>query len=233
MHRSTPTILALGGGRPDNRILARFIVSLADVSAPRVCYIGTAGGDPPDAYRTFAENYSGLGCQPVELSLFRQPEEPLEALVMRQNIIYVGGGNTRNMLALWRLWGLDVILRRAWESGVVLCGSSAGSICWFQQGTTDSWPGRISPLDCLGFLPGSNCPHYHSEPLRRPTYLKMVAEGQLPPGLATDDTVGLLFRGDELERVVSASPDAGAWRVEACAGGVTETPLACRMLAES
>ena len=231
MHSAGPTILALGGGAPDNGTIARFIVSLADTPTPRACYIGTASGDPPEAYRAFAETYGGLGCETAELSLFRQPDEPLEELVMRQQIIYAGGGNTRNMLALWRLWGLDEMLRRAWESGIVLCGSSAGSICWFQQGTTDSWPGRISPLDCLGFLPGSNCPHYHSEPLRRPAYHQMVAGGQILPGLASDDTVGLLFRGTELDRVVSADPSAGAWRVDGGSGEASETPLECELLA--
>jgi peptidase E len=129
------------------------------------------------------------------------------------------------MLALWREWGLDQILREAWRRGVVLAGWSAGAICWFEQGTTDSIPGPLTPLDCLGYLPGSHSPHYDSEPERRPTYHRLLREGRIRPGYAADDGVGLHFTGERLERVVSARPNARAYRVELTDGAVRETPI--------
>ena len=118
------------------------------------------------------------------------------------------------MLAIWSVHGVDAILREAWERGIVLAGSSAGSICWFEAGVTDSFGDELAPLRCLGFLPGSNCPHYDSEPQRRPTYRRLVEAGELPPGLAAEDGVGLHFVGTELAEAVAARPNAGAFRVE-------------------
>lgn len=137
----------------------------------------------------------------------------------------MGGGNTKNMLALWRAWGIDHLVRAAWERGAVLAGPSAGSICWFAQGSTDSVPGRLTALECLGFLAGSNCPHYDSEAERRPFYRRMVGAGLMLPGLAADDGVGLYFVGQELHRVVSSRPNARAYRVERGENGATETEI--------
>jgi peptidase E len=129
------------------------------------------------------------------------------------------------MLALWREWKLDRILRQAWTAGIVLAGWSAGSICWFEQGVTDSVPGPLTPLACLGILPGSNCPHYDGEIERRPVYHRLVREGLLPPGCAADDGVGLHFRGTRLARIVSSRPGASAYRVDLASGGVIELAL--------
>jgi peptidase E len=141
------------------------------------------------------------------------------------DVIYVGGGNTKSMLALWREWGLDVILREAWQAGVILAGLSAGSICWFEAGVTDSIPGDLTVLPCLGFLPGSNCPHYDGEAARRPAYQRFVAEGEIADGYAADDGVGLHYIGTGLERVISSRPEAKAYRVERHDGRVHETPI--------
>jgi dipeptidase E len=130
------------------------------------------------------------------------------------------------MLAIWRVHGVDAVLREAWERGIVLAGISAGSICWFEAGVTDSFGEELAPLPCLGFLAGSNCPHYDSEPQRRPTYRRLVDAGELPPGLAAEDGVALHFVGTELAEAVAGRPDGRAFRVEP---GV-ETPLPVRYL---
>jgi peptidase E len=127
------------------------------------------------------------------------------------------------MLAIWRVHGVDAVLREAWERGIVLAGVSAGSICWFEAGVTDSFGEELAPLRCLGFLPGSNCPHYDSEPERRPTYRRLVDAGELPPGLAAEDGVGLHFVGTELAEAVAGRPDARAFRIEP--GGEEALPV--------
>ena len=142
----------------------------------------------------------------------------------------VGGGNTANMLAIWHVHGVDAALREAWERGIVLAGMSAGSICWFEAGVTDSFGDQLAPLRCLGFLPGSNCPHYDSESQRRPTYRRLVDAGELPPGLAAEDGVGLHFVGTELAEAVTARPGAGAYLVEQGKNGVAERPITVRRL---
>ena len=145
-------------------------------------------------------------------------------------MVYVGGGNTVNMLAVWRAHGLNAVLREAWEAGVVLCGVSAGALCWFEGGSTDSFGGGLSPLrDGLGLLPGSVCPHYDGEAERRPTYHDFILKG-LPGGNAADDGVGLHFVGTEFAEAISSRPDARAFRVERQGDGVIETLLSTRFL---
>jgi len=203
-----PRIFAMGGGgflmEPDNPRLDRFVLSLAPSARPRVCFLPTASGDAQPKIELFEATFAALGAEPSTLSLFKPPTADLRALVLSQHVVYVGGGNTRSMLALWREWGLDTILREAWQSGVVLAGLSAGSICWFEHGVTDSIPGALTPISCLGFLRGSNCPHYDGEAERRPAFRRLVATRAVGPGLAADDGVGLLFEGPTLTDVVSS-----------------------------
>jgi peptidase E len=147
------------------------------------------------------------------LSFYPWPPADLRGLALSHDVIFVCGGNTANMLAVWRVHGFDRILREAWESGVLLTGCSAGMICWFEAGVTDSFGPELAGLrDGLGFLPGSACPHYDGEELRRPVYRRLVAEG-FPPGIACDDAAGVRFAGTELVEVVSSAPGAGAYRV--------------------
>jgi peptidase E len=151
---------------------------------------------------------------------------------MSQDIIFVGGGSVANMLAVWRVHGIDEIMRKAWAAGIVLAGSSAGGICWFTGGTTDSFGPRLRPFtDGLGMLAGSFCPHYHSEAERRPLYQRLVAEGALPGGLACDDGVGAHFVDDDLEEMVSDRPGGAGYQVEPdSGGGAIETELPVRFL---
>ncbi len=207
MHRQRQ-IVALGGGgfsrlSPDPK-MCKYFLNLARRSKPKVCFVPTAGGDNPDAITSFYHAARRLGARPSHLSLFDQPKEPLLGFVLRHDVIWVGGGNTRNMLLLWRAWGLDAALRTAYERGIILAGSSAGALCWFRGGVTDSFPGRYQELRCLGWLRGSFCPHYNSEPRRKPVYRALVKSAALPGGYAADDNVGLHFVDERLERIVTS-----------------------------
>ena len=223
-------IVAMGGGgfsmESRNTRLDDFALSLARRKRrPRVCFVGTATGDSDSYIRRFHEAFPPSRAAATHLTFFERKVSDLKKFVMEQDVIYVGGGNTRNMLALWRLWGLDAVFREAHERGILLCGVSAGSICWFQEGVTDSWAGDLRPLECLGFLEGSNCPHYDGEPGRRPTYQRLVSSGAMRPGYAADDGVALHYRDGSLHMVVGAKPEAKAYRVERVDGVAIETVI--------
>jgi dipeptidase E len=226
----------MGGGgftaEPHNPALDDFILSLSEEREPRILFLPTASGDPSAQMAAFRSTFGARACQPHQLSLFRLEQEPhdLRALILAQQIVYVGGGSMRNLLAIWREHGLDAILREAWEAGVVLAGLSAGGMCWFQHGITCS-TGRPAPAAGLGFLSGSLSVHYDGQPERRPVFLDAVARGAIPAGYGADDGVGLLFEDAELVRIVSSRPDAHAYRVRAGDDGTAvETPLAPEML---
>ena len=175
-------------------------------------HVPTALGDADSAVVAFYERCAGLG-ELSHLKFHPWPPPGLRELALRQDAIFVGGGNTANMLAIWRVHGFDEILREAWEAGVVLFGWSAGMICWFEAGVTDSFRPELDGMrDGLGFLGGSACPHYDGEALRRPRYRELVESG-FPEGVAADDGVGLHFAGLELREVVTCRPAAAAYRV--------------------
>ena len=200
---------------------------------PRLCYLGTATGDDPARIAAVYGAFAGTGVAVSHLSLFPMPTVPdVRAHLRAQDVIWVGGGSVANLLAVWRVHGLDRILAECWESGVVLGGVSAGSLCWHVGGTTDSFGPDLRPVtDGLGFIPTSNGVHYDSEEQRRPLYHRLVAEGTLPAGHATDDGVGLVYRGTDLADVVADRPDKAAYRVERNPDGtVTETRLEPRLL---
>jgi peptidase E len=223
-------IVALGGGgfsmEPDNPLLDDYVLTLARSPRPRVCFVPTASGDSESYCLRFYEAFAPRNCLPTHLPLFKRRNADLRALVLSQDVIYVGGGNTANLLAIWRMHGLDAILGDALAQSVVLCGISAGSLCWFEGGTTDSFGPALAPLrDGLGFLPGSNSPHYDGEAQRRPTYHRLVADGSLPPGYAADDGCALHFVDGRLHRCVSSRANAGAYRVERRGNAAEETRL--------
>ena len=233
--RATPRsdrrrIVAMGGGgfgaKPGDPALDRYVLDVAGGASPRICLLPTASGDPQEQIHRFYRAYRDLPCTPTHVSLFRMGAEPvdLRALLLEQDVIYVGGGSLLNLIAIWRAHALHKILRRAWEQGIVLCGISAGSMCWFSGGVTKSF-GSPRPAAGLGFLPFSNSVHYHEEPERRPCFLESVESERLPPGYGVDDGVALLFAGGDHVETVSARPGAGAWWVEEHGGAVTETAL--------
>jgi peptidase E len=219
----------MGGWDAGDRPLSEFVLGLTDTERPRMCYLPTAGADRDESiarfYETFAERVEAS-----VLRLFGVPRPGIRDFLLEQDVIWVSGGNTANMLAIWRLHGIDAALREAWETGVVLAGWSAGAICWFEAGVTDSFGPELVPLDGgLGLLAGSFCPHYDSEEQRRSTYQRFVGEG-LPAGYAADDGVALRFRGTELAEVVSSRPDGRVFRVERSTNGIVETVLPARHL---
>ncbi len=221
-------IIALGGGgfsmEPDNPALDCYVLEQAGNERPKICFIPTASGDSDTYIANFYTAFARYECRPSHLQLFRRTPD-LESLLLSQDILYVGGGNTRSMLAVWREWGLPAIFKNALEAGIVLAGISAGAICWFEQGVTDSMGGRYSALNCLGFLPGSCSPHYDGEADRRPAYHQMIAQGQIQPGIALDDGCAAHFTNGRLKQLVASRPEAKGYRLALDHGKVVETPL--------
>lgn len=215
-------ILASGGAS----LSGPFDDLVLELSGPRICFVPTASATPETRLVSFYESFA-FRAEPSHASFNPWPREDLREHVLAQNAIYVAGGNTANMLAVWRVHGFDLLLREAWERGILLCGSSAGMICWFEAGVTDSFGPQLGGMrDLLGFLPGSACPHYDSEDRRRVVYRELVDAG-FPPGYAADDGAALHFVGAELREAISLREGASAYRVEP---GL-ETPIEARMLA--
>ncbi len=232
----TRHIVAMGGGgfsrEPENPLMDDFILGLTGKAEPKVCSVPTAQGDADSYLLRFYQAFAARRCRPTHLGLFHRTVDDIRRFVLEQDVIYVAGGNTANLLAVWRVHGLDSVLREAWDAGIVLCGTSAGALCWFSAGVTDSFGTALAPLhDGLGFLPGSHCPHYDGDRRRRPSYHRFVAEG-LPAGVAADDGCGLHFVGTELVEVVTSQQGAQAYRVAPAGNGdgVTEIPLLARFL---
>ena len=241
MAADAPTILATSGGLvPAQRSpfvfgpLLGYAIDLAGVAgrAPRVCLVNTAAGDQACFSAYFHEAGRIAGAAVSDLRLFTMPNvDDMAAFVLDQDVIWVSGGSVANLLALWRLHGLDQIFRQAWQAGVVLAGVSAGSICWHIGGTTDSFGPDLRPVtNALGFLPYANGVHYDSEAQRRPKFHRFIADGTLPGGYATDDGTGLLYRGTELAETVTEVRGKSAYRVTLSDGRVREEPLQTRLL---
>jgi len=221
-------IIAIGGAsfraEPQNLAADRYILQQTGKKKPRVCFIPTASAEPADVIATFVDLYTRMCAEVTVLQFFKRTPDLRETL-LTQDVIYVGGGNTKSMLAVWREWGLPEILREAWESGIVLAGVSAGAICWFDMGVTDSWADRLRPLECLGFLKDTCCPHYDGEADRRPSVQAMLADGLVPPVLALNDGAAAHFIGTRLHRVITWRPTGQAFTVKRQRKQVVETQL--------
>jgi len=229
-----PTIVAMGGGgfsqQPEDPRLDDYVLAATGVDRPRVCFLPTASGNVD---RYLAIFYPAFAAKALasHLDLFVLDGRDLRAFLLAQDVIYVGGGNTANMVSIWRLHGVDRILREAWERGVVLAGLSAGGLCWFEQGSTDSFGPGLAALDgLLGFLPGAFCPHYDGEAMRRPRLHELIASGSLGPTYACDDGAAVVFRGTELHEAIAEREGATAYRVGRFGGTVRETALPTRLL---
>ncbi|MEA2143668.1 MAG: dipeptidase [Solirubrobacteraceae bacterium] len=215
---SVPRIVAIGGNGfgadPPNELLESFLVKQAGAGRPRVCLVPTAGGDAERTRLNFLRGCARHDCIPSELLLFNRTVADIRAHLLAQDIVWVGGGNTVSLLAVWRAHGVDVAMRAAWEAGVLLAGVSAGMNCWFEASVTDSYDlARLDGLrDGLGFLPGSACPHYDGEAERRPTYRRLLESG-FPAGYAADDGVALVFEGRELVEVLTSRDGATGYSV--------------------
>ncbi|GGU15920.1 Type 1 glutamine amidotransferase-like domain-containing protein [Streptomyces coeruleorubidus] len=229
----------LGGGfsTDDDGLLDDWVLARARSSRPKVCFVPTASGDAPAYIEQFRTAFGDRpACEPSVLHLFRREldDDALRSFLLAQDVVYVGGGNTANLLAVWRTHGVDRLLREAYDHGTLLCGISAGANCWAEGSHTDSFgPLRCLP-DGLGLLPGSVCPHYDSEPGRRPSYRAAVAAGRLPSGWAVEDGAGVLFTDGVPTEAVTRARGAAVYRVEPVGGGgVSERALPCRLLGPS
>jgi dipeptidase E len=221
-------IVAMGGGgfsmEPDNPALDHFVLSLARRENPSVCFLATASGDAQSYIDSFYDAFRKLPCRPTHVPLFARTPDLTTAL-LEQDVIYVGGGNTKSMLAVWREWEIPALLRRAWQAGTVLAGISAGAICWFETGLTDSSGSGLYQLSGLGFLAGACCPHYDGEAERRPALHRLIENGTIPTALALDDGAAAHFINGSLANIVSSRAEARAYRVERVEGRIRETIL--------
>ncbi|WP_299541545.1 peptidase E [uncultured Streptomyces sp.] len=244
MPASQPTVLATSGGHRAGaraRVLFDSLVHHAvDLSGahgrrPRILYLGTAVGDAEHVTARMHEAARVAGFDLTPLHLFPMPSvEDVEGTVLDHDVVWVMGGSVANLLAVWRVHGLDAVLRRAWRRGVVLSGVSAGSICWFEGGATDSYGPELRPVvDALGFLPYGNGVHYDSDPGRRPIIHRLVADGTLPTAHCTDDGVGLVYHGTRLVEAVTESAGKGAYVVSREGGRAHEERLEPRLLPRS
>jgi dipeptidase E len=235
-------ILAIGGGgflmEDAPSPIDRFIAQSTGRDKPKLCFIATPSGDSVEMIDKFYATFESLGCQPAHLAYFRKPFRASLPLadcaesLLGQDAIFVGGGSTKSALAVWREWGLDRVLAEAWRRGILLSGMSAGAMCWFEQGLTDSyWGAGLKPLQCLGFLPGGCCVHYDSEPGRRVRLHGEVAGGVSDPRVAIDDGAAILYLNTNIEEVVSWRPGANAYQVDAKDGKVVERTYTARTIA--
>lgn len=227
----TRKIFATGGGYDEKTI--KYLIALTGKENPKICFLSTPVGDSEAYIAKWFEIAKTLPIQPYVQKVFiasTEQQTPFEATLLQMDAILVTGGNTLNAIALWKAQGIDIVLRKAWEKGIVLSGPSAGSICWFEGGLSDSRPVHLSVVKGLGFLKGSNCPHYNTEKERKPLYLQWIEQGKLLPGYACDQTGGLYFENTELKRVVTQSVDDKAYKVSVVNGKVVETPLAAELI---
>jgi dipeptidase E len=229
-------IVAFGGGGfsdVDPSPIDDYVLDLTGAGRPKVCFLATATGDDAHDVVRFYERLSRR-TQASHLSLFATPLPDVRARLLEQDVVYVGGGNTASMLAVWRAHHVDQILRDLWDRGGLLCGVSAGGMCWFEGGVTDSVGPKLAALtDGLGLLAGSFCPHLDPDPGRRAVFHRLVTDGVLPDGYALDDGVALRFEGAKLVDVVSERPEASAFKVERVDGGIVETSIPSRVLSDA
>ena len=229
----TPTrkILIAGGGFRTTFI--RYMAALTGKERPKLCYLPTASAGSEVNPTRWYENCAPLDVIPsVQRSFIASSRmtQTFEEVLLSVDGIVVSGGNTLNQQVIWKAHGIDEVLREAWNRGIVLGGASAGSLCWFEEGTTDSRPKELTKVECLGFLEGSHSPHYDSEDDRQPTYHRMIRSGELKPGYACDNDSGIYFEGTEVKRVVHTREDAKVYHVSLRGGEIVEEELAAEMI---
>ncbi len=224
-------ILIAGGGF--GTAFIRYMAELTGKDRPRLCYLPTASADRESGIIRWYENCAPLNVFPLVqqsfISSYRMEQSWQDVLLSMDGIV-VSGGNTLNQQAIWKVQGIDEILKEAWDRGIVLGGASAGSLCWFEEGTTDSRPQEVTKIECLGFLRGSHSPHYDTEEVRRPTYHRLIRSGELKPGYACDNDAGIYFVDNEVSRVVKTRKEASVYYVALEGGQVIETELPAEMI---
>ena len=221
-------IIAIGGGgfgrHPGVGTIEKYILQQSDKEKPNICFIPTATGDS-DSYKvSYYATLSKLNCNPTHLDFFKRTPN-LEELIKNQDIIFVGGGNTKSMLSVWKEWGLDTILKKAYLEGTIMSGVSAGAICWFEKGVTDSWADELNVMECLSFTKGNCCPHYDEESDRKPSLSQFIKEDLLRDCYAIDGGCALHIKNDELYKAVSFMDDKNSFFVKKENGEIKEEPL--------
>lgn len=219
-------IIAMGGGgfsmEPENPLLDQYILKQSMKDLPKVCFVPTASGDQNQYIERFYDAFHPQPCVADHLALFDPHFHDLEDFVLSQDILYVGGGSTRNLLVLWKEWGLDSIIRKAYVNGTILAGLSAGAICWFEEGLTDPMNAPLYKLNGLGYLQGSCCPHYDGEEKRRPAYQEHILSGEMKAGYGLDDGAAIHFIDEKIYKIVSSRQDAKAFFVKKSEDSVYE-----------
>ncbi len=207
-------IIAIGGGGFGRTIynnkIDNYIISQCNKEKPKVCFIPTASAEDKSYTVNFYSVYSKFNCKPSHINFFQRTPR-IDSIINKQDIIFVGGGNTKSMLAVWKEWKLDTLLKKAYERGAILCGVSAGSICWFEKGVTDSWASNLNVIDCLGLLKGNNCPHFNSEKDREPSVNDFIKNGIIDSCYASDDGSALHFKDGKVFSAVSFYKDANSY----------------------
>lgn len=227
----TKRILIAGGGF--NTKYIAYMAQLSGKPRARICYLPTASADSPQSAIGFYKACAPLNVEPFVQNMYIESlsqTQGFDEVLLSMDAIVVSGGNTLNQQAIWKAQGVDVILRQAWEKGIILGGASAGSLCWFEEGTTDSRPKALSIVKCMGFIPGSHSPHYDAEAGRRPLYHKLIGSGEMKPGYACDNDAGILFEGTSIKRVVTTRAEAKVYHVTLENGKVVEHVLQPQML---
>ena len=210
-------IIAIGGGgfgrNPGNGKIEQYILNQSNSDSPKICFIPTATGDDESYKESYYSTMSKLNCVPTHLDFFKRTPD-IEKLILEQDVIFVGGGNTKSMLAVWREWGLEKILKKAYLNGVIMNGVSAGAICWFEKGITDSWAKELKVLDCLGFIQGNCCPHYDEEAERKPALSKFITNKKISNCYAIDGGCALHIKNNKTFKAISFQGNKNSFFVE-------------------
>lgn len=221
-------IVALGGGmfsmEADNGLLDKYILNLALKEKPKICFFGTASNDGAEYREMFYKFFNEQNCEPSHLS-FLDPPDNIEEFIMEKDIIHVGGGNTTMIMETWKKFGVDKMMKKAWESGIILTGMSAGAICWFDDGITNPSPGVLTRLPCLGILKGSFCPHYDDRAELKSAYEKLILEGTIKEGFGVEDGAAVHFVGNDPVKVIASRTGVTAYKVRKVRNKISETPL--------
>ena len=221
-------VIAIGGGgfgsNPKHNLIEKYILKQANVKKPNILFIPTASADDKSYIVNFYSCFSRLECSPSHVTFFQRTPR-LDSLINKADVIYVGGGNTKSMLAVWKEWKLDKMLLKAYQNGKILCGVSAGAICWFEQGITDSWASNLNTMDCLGFIDGMACPHYQEEKDRRPSVHKLLKNNSAIPGYAIDGGAAVHFKKGEYYKSLQFYNNSNVYKVSLVNGNVNESQL--------
>jgi len=221
-------IIAIGGGgfgrNPNKPLIEEYIVNQCNVTKPNILFIPTASAEDKNYTVNFYKAFGQFNTSLSVLNFFQRTPR-LESLINKQNIIYVGGGNTKSMIAVWKEWKLDKLLEKAYNNGTILCGVSAGAICWFDKGITDSWASNLNIMDCLSLLPGTCCPHYDSEANRKPTVHNLIKNKKINECYAVEDGAAIHFKEGKVKNSVGFYKDAHSYIVKDVSGNIVEEEI--------